>query len=124
MPPLRLPLLAVLLIAAAVPAMADPVAVRLTPEQVQAALASGEKRNLAAEALAMTGDDRTDRQLHGEFGVGVGTGGYNSVYGTVVAPLGDTGTAAFSFERTDLGRRNYGRGYYGGLDFGGARRGY
>jgi len=111
----HLALLAV--VAMPVAAAADPVAIRLTPEQAQAALRVGEERNRAAEALALGGEPR-DRQLHGEFGAGIGTGGYNSVYGTVVAPLGETGSAMFSFERTDYGRRH---GFYTGGGFGFAR---
>ena len=110
--------LAVLMLAALpVAALAAPVQVRLTPAQIEAAMAAGETRNLAAEALALGGEPR-DRQLHGEFGAGIGTGGYKSVYGTVVAPLGESGTAAFSFAQTDYGRR---RGYYTSGGFGYSR---
>ena len=95
--------------------------IRLTPAEIAAAQAEGEHRNRAAEALALTDDDfgapRRDRKIHGEVGVGFGSGGSNSQYGTVVAPLGDTGTAAFSYERTDYGR-NYRRGFYGSGAFG------
>ncbi len=96
--------------------------IRLTPAQIAAAQAEGEHRNRAAEALALTDDDfgapRRDRKIHGEVGVGFGSDGSNSQYGTVVAPLGDTGTAAFSYERNDYGRQNYRRGFYGGGAFG------
>lgn len=95
--------------------------IRLTPAQIAAAQADGEHRNRAAEALALTDDDfgavRRDRKVHGEVGFGIGSGGSNSQYGTVVAPLGDSGTAAFSYERNDYGR-NYRRGFYGSGAFG------
>lgn len=98
--------------------------IRLTPEQIAAAQAESEHRNRAAEALALTDDDfgapRRDRKIHGEVGFGIGSRGSNSQYGTVVAPLGDSGTAAFSYERSDYGR-NYWRGFYGGGAFGVAR---
>jgi len=98
--------------------------IRLTPAQIAAAQAEGEHRNRAAEALALTDDDfgapRRDRKIHGEVGFGIGSRGSNSQYGTVVAPLGDSGTAAFSYERSDYGR-NYRRGFYGGGAFGVAR---
>ena len=101
--------------------------IRLTPEQIAAAQAEGEHRNRAAEALALTDDDfgapRRDRKVHGEVGFGIGSGGSNSQYGTVVAPLGDSGTAAFSYERNDYGR-NYRRGYYGGAGLGWCGRAY
>ena len=32
--------------------------------------------------------DKPDRKVHGEFGVGVGTGGYRSAYGVVNIPVG------------------------------------
>lgn len=107
----------------AMPALAAPTALRLTPAQIEAARSTGEQRNRAAEALALLPDDeaRPDRKIHGEMGVAVGTGGYNSLYGTVVTPLGDSGSAAFSFERSDYGR-NYRRGYYSGGSFGFTRR--
>jgi len=106
--------------AAATPAtVGEPI--RLTPAQIAAAQAEGEHRNRAAEALALTDDDfgapRRDRKIHGEVGFGIGSRGSNSQYGTVVAPLGETGTAAFSYERTDYGR-NYRRGFYGSGAFG------
>ena len=98
--------------------------IRLTPAQIAAVQAEGEHRNRAAEALALTDDDfgapRRDRKIHGEVGFGIGSRGSNSQYGTVVAPLGDSGTAAFSYERSDYGR-NYRRGFYGGGAFGVAR---
>lgn len=109
--------------ALAVPALAAPTAVRLSPAQIEAAQRSGEQRNRAAEALALLpdADARPDRKIHGEVGVAVGSGGYNSLYGTVETPLGENGSAAFSFERSDYGR-NYRRGYYTGGSFGFTRR--
>ncbi len=70
-----------------------------TPEQREAALEYG-----AAHAVpTIDGNGPPDGRIHGEVGVEVGTGGYRSTYGSAVVPLGDTGTAAFSFQ-TDRGR--------------------
>lgn len=55
---------------------------------------------------------REDRQMHGEVGVAVGTGGYRSAYITSVMPLGDKGTLALSFSQ-DRNARGYYRGAYG-----------
>ncbi len=55
---------------------------------------------------------REDRQMHGEVGVAVGTGGYRSAYITSVMPLGDKGTLALSFSQ-DKNARGYYRGAYG-----------
>ncbi len=81
--------------------------VSLTPEQREAAIEAG-----AARAAADLSGGTGDRRVHGEMGVEVGTGGYRSVYGTAVVPLGDNATAAFSFQDS---RSNYRRrGYRGG----------
>lgn len=53
---------------------------------------------------------REDRQMHGEVGVAVGTGGYRSAYITSVMPLGDKGTLALS-----VGQEKNARGYYRGV---------
>lgn len=55
---------------------------------------------------------REDRQMHGEVGVAIGTGGYRSAYITSVMPLGDKGTLALSFSQ-DKNARGYYRGAYG-----------
>lgn len=87
------------------PSLADPVdpsladTVRLTPEQREAALEYGATR----PTRPVDGDAPSDGHIHGEMGVAIGTGGYRATYGTAVVPLGETGTAAFSFE-TDRGR--------------------
>lgn len=55
---------------------------------------------------------REDRQMHGEVGVAVGSGGYRSAYITSVMPLGDNGTLALSFGQ-EKNARGYYRGAYG-----------
>ena len=81
------------------PALAG-TARRLSPEQREAAIEAGAARS----ALGIDGGNGPDRQIHGEVGVAIGTGGYRAAYGTAVVPLGDTGVAAVSVE-TD--RSNY-----------------
>ncbi len=46
---------------------------------------------------------RTDRRPHGEVGAFVGSGGSRGVFGTVTQPLGDNGSATFSFENSNYG---------------------
>ena len=81
------------------PALAGAVH-RLSPEQREAAIEAGAARS----TLGIDGGNGPDRQIHGEMGVAIGTGGYRAAYGTAVVPLGDTGAAAVSVE-TD--RSNY-----------------
>ena len=40
------------------------------------------------------------RLVEGEVGVAVGTGGYRSIFGTAVMPLGQSGAVALSVENT------------------------
>lgn len=54
---------------------------------------------------------REDRRPHGEIGVGVGTGGYRSVYGRTEFPVGKNGRVSLAFQDT---RNDYGHGWYGG----------
>lgn len=78
---------------------------RLSPEEAEAVQDAAAKRNINAPSL----DDQRvpDGRIHGEIGFGIGTGGYSSVFGTAIVPLGDDGVAAFSFDRTDFGRRRF-----------------
>lgn len=80
------------------PAIATPDSasdtVALTPEQREAALEHGAAR--ADPAFA--DPTKSDRAIHGEMGVAVGTGGYRAAYGTAAVPIGNDAAAAFSFE--------------------------
>ena len=49
---------------------------------------------------------RGDRRPHGSMGVAIGTGGYRSIGGDVVIPLGENGTLGLAVELTE-GRRGY-----------------
>ena len=82
--------------------------VALSPAQVEAAKEAGAARNANAAALGI--EPAQDRQIHGEVGFSVGTGGYSALYGTAVAPLGDTGYVAISVERENYGRARRYRG--------------
>ena len=62
-----------------------------------------------------------DRQIHGEVGVAVGTGGYRSGYITSVMPIGETGTLALTIGQEKNGYRPYWGGAgrpYGAFDYG------
>jgi hypothetical protein len=95
------------LVSAAEPIDAGPAGTihRLSPAEAEALLDAAANRNINAPSL----DDRQvpDGRIHGEIGFGIGTGGYSSVFGTAYVPLGEDGFAAFSFERTNFGRRRY-----------------
>lgn len=45
------------------------------------------------------------RQVHGEVGMFVGTGGARGMFGSAVAPIGDKGSVAITFENSRFGRR-------------------
>ena len=63
---------------------------------------------------------REDRQMHGEVGVAVGTGGYRSGYITSVMPIGESGTLALTIGQEKNGYLPYwGAGRpYGAFDYG------
>lgn len=94
---------------AAEPVVAAPAGVvhRLSPAEAEAIQDAAAARNVDAPLL----DDRTvpDGRIHGEIGFGIGTGGYNSIFGTAFVPLGEHGFAALSFERSDFGKRPFRR---------------
>ena len=81
---------------------ADPaggVVFRLTPEQIAAI----ENRKVHRAPFSVL--DASDasiipqRKIHGEVGFGIGTGGYSEIFGTMIAPLGDTGYLALSLSQ-------------------------
>jgi hypothetical protein len=109
----RLIIVAALLMPA--PAMAQPAEPgaaasserRLSPEQIEAVLAEAAKKREAAERLIdpdAAGSGAT-RQVHGEAGFSIGTGGHREMFGTGIYRLGDDGAAAISLDFIDLGRR-------------------
>lgn len=70
-----------------------------TPEQVEAAKEAAAVKNMKAENQIADGI-APPRGVHGEVGVAFGTGGYSSIFGTAVMPLGQNGAVALSFENT------------------------
>lgn len=56
------------------------------------------------------------RQVHGEMGVSVGTGGYRSGYVSSLIPIGERSTLGVAVSKTDFGKHGGGYGYggYGG----------
>jgi hypothetical protein len=58
------------------------------------------------------------RQIHGETGVSIGTGGYRNGYVSTLIPIGENSTLGVAVSQTDYGKsgRGYGYGYggYGG----------
>lgn len=64
------------------------------------------------------------RQVHGEVGVSVGTGGYRSGYVSTLIPIGENGTLGVAVGQTDFGKHGGGYGYGGyGDGYGYGRRG-
>ena len=104
---------------AATQAAADPAPSRterrLTPEQVETILAEAAAKREASERRAPLETETVDLepmpapQVHGEFGIGMGTGGYREFFGTGIYPIGVDGVAAVSFDFVDWGNRNYRR---------------
>lgn len=74
---------------------------RLSPEEKERILAENERRAKEAEFDAALG--KPSPGIHGEIGGVIGTGGTRGIFGTALVPLGDSGSAIFSFEdfRTD-----------------------
>lgn len=59
------------------------------------------------------------RQIHGETGVSIGTGGYRSGYVSTLIPIGEASTLGIAVSQTDYGRNGRGYGYgYGGYGWG------
>lgn len=97
---------AILLAALAGPSVAAET-IRLSPAEIEAALDAAPARTvdpLAGDTLPFD-QLRPDRRVHGEVGAFVGTGGSRGAFGTMVAPVGDSGFAAFSFSTERFGER-------------------
>lgn len=90
------------LLALASPAFAQIAAgdvVELTPEQRETALEAGAERS--ARDLPING---LAGRVHGEIGTEIGSNGSRALYGTAAVPLGENGSAAFSFFTGQSGR--------------------
>jgi hypothetical protein len=99
--------LALMLIAAPAAALADTVT--LTAEQAEAAKEAGAARNARNAQLGL--EPGQDKAIHGEMGVAIGTGGYRSMYGTAIVPLGDNATLGLSFANEQYRAGPYRRRY-------------
>ncbi len=104
----RLILAAAMLTATSVLAQ-TPEVYRLSPEDAERAKA------LAATTPVPLFDENLplmsrENKIHGEIGVGIGTGG-PSLFGTAIVPLGDNATAILSFQRGGFGYDSLGGGY-------------
>jgi len=99
-----------------------PAAPMTTSEQIDAYLrASPTTPWQDAEALDRQGDE-PPRQVHGEVGVAVGTGGYRSAYVQSDIPVGRDGNLSIFVQQTQGGRGHgygYGSGYGNGYGYGG-----
>ena len=72
--------------------------VRLNPDQREAAIEAGAMR--AGRELPING---LSRGVHGEIGTEFGSHGERAFYGAASLPLGQTGSASFSFSDERLG---------------------
>lgn len=111
--PRPLPLLLGLLLGSLCgPAWAQPAAAGdgqvygLTDLQKAQVLAAGSAAR-GDPALAQPPAGANDGQIHGQLDAVVGTGGARGVSGTAAIPLGQSGGAVVSFERSRFGRRGY-----------------
>lgn len=75
-------------------------------EKVLEAAASSRHESRGIPSVDGTDGAQPGRQVHGEVGFEVGTGGYRSAYGTAIVPLADDGVAIISLGSTDFGSRN------------------
>lgn len=79
---------------------------RLSNAEIDQVLDTAARKRETTEELS----DKPGREIHGEVGVAIGTGGYRSVYGTALVPILSDGVAILSFESTDFGKQR-GWGY-------------
>ena len=86
----------------ALPAVAQsvPGTIALSPEERAAVLDAAASRR-PDESLPLNGDAR---QIHGEMGFEIGTRGTRTLFGSTIVPLGENGSAAFSFMTGQQGR--------------------
>ena len=95
--------------ASAVPSLAlaeappAPSEIRLSQAEIDQVLADAARKREARPQQVI--EDPQGRQVHGEVGFEVGSGGYRSVYGTTALELPDGGFAVLSFQ-TGRSRRD------------------
>lgn len=102
-----------------------PAAPMTTSEQIDAYLRAAPTTPWQdAEALDRQ-EGRPARQIHGQVGVAVGTGGYRSAYVQSDIPVGSDGNLSIFVQQTQGGRGHgygYGYGYDTGYGYGGHSR--
>lgn len=82
---------------------AGEVVVSLSPAAREKVLEAAAARNAGmAGEPAVKG---TGRQIHGQVGMMIGTHGARGVFGSAIAPVGETGSIAVAFENSRLGGR-------------------
>ena len=84
-----------------------PSEIRLSQEEIDKVLEEAARKREHPQPSA----ENPKRQVHGEVGFSVGTGGYRSAYGTAIVPLENDGFAIFSLDTSDFGStfRNFDR---------------
>ena len=82
---------------------AEETVVSLSPAAKEKILEAAATRN--AKAVGEPAIDGVGRQIHGEIGMMIGTNGTRGVFGSAVAPLGETGSVAVAFENSRYGGR-------------------
>lgn len=97
-------------------AAAEPTVYRLSPEEIAKIDPKPPAQDPALaydplfdKSLFDTSSVARDRRPHGEVGAFVGTGGARGVFGATTIPLGDSGSASFSFENSQSPRYKYRR---------------
>jgi hypothetical protein len=74
----------------------------LTPEEKAKVLEAGTEASAEMARAGLPGGS-PDRQVHGEIGAAIGTGGARAAYGVAAMPLGDRAGAVVSFESSRFG---------------------
>lgn len=75
----------------------------LSPAAKEKVLEAAAMRN--AGAIGAPTIDGVGRRIHGEVGMMIGTNGTRGMFGSAVAPLGETGSVAVAFENSRYGGR-------------------
>lgn len=75
-------------------------------EEILSQLEAIPGRDTGPEVAPPFTERRPDRRPHGSMSVAIGTGGYRSIAGDVVIPVGENGTIGLAVELTE-GRRGY-----------------
>ena len=86
--------------------LAPPQTYSLTPQQ-RADLLNASSRDPSKSPITEDLGDGSSRQIHGEVGVMIGTGGERGMFGTAAIPLGSDAGAVISFESNRFRDRRY-----------------